>query len=94
MVIGAPTVLGGVHPVAAYDALLTKTLRAPTKYAAVLSSHGWSGGAVKQLGEILGGTKIEMLGVVDAKGPASDEDIKSVLQLADDIEKKLNELPA
>ena len=94
VVMGAPTVLGGVHPVAAYAALLTKTLRAPTKYAAVLSSHGWSGGAVKQLGEILGGTKIEMLGVVDAKGPASDEDIENVLKLADDIEKKLNELPA
>lgn len=92
VVIGAPTVLGGVHPVAAYAALLTKTLRAPTKYAAVLSSHGWSGGAVKQLGEILGGTKIEMLGVVDVKGPASDEDILKVQQLADDIEKKLGEL--
>jgi flavorubredoxin len=94
VVIGAPTVLGGVHPVAAYAALLTKTLRAPTRYAAVLSSHGWSGGAVKQLGEILGGTKIEMLGVVDAKGPASDEDVKKVLQLADDIEKKLADLPS
>ncbi|HIH00941.1 TPA: FprA family A-type flavoprotein [Thermoplasmata archaeon] len=91
LVLGAPTVLGGVHPVAAYVALLAKTLRAPTKYAAVLSSHGWSGGAVKQLGEILGGTKIEMIGVVDVKGPAREEDIKKILELADAIEKKLEE---
>jgi flavorubredoxin len=91
LVLGAPTVLGGVHPVAAYVALLAKALRAPTKYAAVLSSHGWSGGAVKQLGEILSGTKIEILGVVDVKGPAKDEDIQKVLDLAATIEKKLDE---
>ena len=91
LVIGAPTVLGGVHPVAAYVALLTKTLRAPTKYAAVLTSHGWSGGAVKQLGEILEGTKIEILDVVDSKGPAKDADVRKILGLADTIEGKLQE---
>ncbi len=89
VVIAAPTVLGGVHPVAAYAALLTKTLRAPTKYAAILSSHGWSGGAVKQLSGLLEGTKMEMLDVIDVKGPAKDEDIQRVLKLADAIEAKL-----
>jgi flavorubredoxin len=93
VVIGAPTVLGGVHPVAAYATLLTKTLRAPTKYAAILSSHGWSGGAVKQLSGLLEGTKIEVLDVVDVKGPANDEEIQRVLKLADTIEGKLAELP-
>jgi flavorubredoxin len=91
IVLGAPTVLGGVHPVAAYVALLAKALRAPTKYAAVLSSHGWSGGAVKQLGEILDGTKIEIIGAVDVKGPAKDEDVQKILELAGTIEKKLEE---
>ena len=94
LVIGAPTVLGGVHPVAAYATLLTKTLRAPTKYAAILSSHGWSGGAVKQLSGLLEGTKIEVLDVVDSKGPASEEDIQRVLRLADTIKMKLDELPS
>jgi flavorubredoxin len=93
VVIGAPTVLGGVHPVAAYATLLTKTLRAPTKYAAILSSHGWSGGAVKQLSGLLEGTKIEVLDVVDVKGPANDEEIQRVLKLADTIEGKLAEFP-
>ena len=91
LVLGAPTVLGGVHPVAAYVALLAKTLRAPTKYAAVLSSHGWSGGAVKQLSEMLSGTKIEIIGAVDVKGPAKEEEMKKVLELADTIEKRLEE---
>ncbi len=31
IVVGAPTVLGGAHPVAAYAASLVKTLRAPTE---------------------------------------------------------------
>lgn len=92
VVIGAPTVLGGVHPVAAYATLLTKTLRAPTKYAAILSSHGWSGGAVKQLSQLLEGTKIEVLDVVDSKGPANDEEVQRILKLADTIQGKLGEL--
>ncbi|HUU07051.1 MAG TPA: FprA family A-type flavoprotein [Thermoplasmata archaeon] len=92
LVLGTPTVLGGAHPVAAYAALLTKTLRAPTKYAAILTSHGWSGGAVKQLGEILGGMKIEMLDVVDVKGPAKDAEVQRILALAETIEKKLEDI--
>jgi hypothetical protein len=46
---------------------------------------------VKQLGEILDGTKIEMLGVVDVKGPAKEEEMKKILELADTIMKKLEE---
>ncbi len=89
LVVAAPTVLAGVHPVAAYAALLVKALRAPTKYAAVLTSHLWSGGAVKQLSEILGTTKIEILGAVDAKGAPTKEDMDAVLEMADTIEGKL-----
>lgn len=89
VVVGAPTVLGGVHPAAAYAALLVKALRAPTKYAAVLTSHGWSGGAVKALQDILSGTKIEILGAVDATGRPKDKEIQETLDLAKKIADKL-----
>ena len=89
VIVGAPTVLGGVHPVAAYATMLVKALRAPTKYAAVLTSFGWSGGAVKQLSEILSGTKIEVLGVVEVKGPPKQEELDKVAELADKIAQKL-----
>ena len=89
VVVGAPTVLGGVHPVAAYVAMLVKALRAPTRYAAVLTSHGWSGGAVKALQDILSGTKIEVLGAVDAAGKPTENDLAEVLKLADKIAEKL-----
>jgi flavorubredoxin len=89
VIVGAPTVLGGAHPVAAYATMLVKALRAPTKYAAVLTSFGWSGGAVKQLSEILAGTKIEVLGVVEVKGPPKQAEFDKVAELADKIAQKL-----
>jgi flavorubredoxin len=89
VVIGAPTVLGGAHPVAAYAALLVKTLRSPTKYGVVLTSHGWSGGAVKQIQEMLSGMKLEVLGAVDVKGPPKKAEFDKVRELADKIAEKL-----
>lgn len=91
VVVGAPTVLGGVHPVAAYATMLVKALRAPTRYAAVLTSYGWSGGAVKALQGILEGTKIEVLGVVEVKGPPKKAEFDKVTELADRIDEKLKQ---
>ncbi len=92
VVVGGPTVLGGVHPVAAYATLLVKTLRAPTKYAAVLTSFGWSGGAVKQIQALLEGTKLEVLGVVEVKGPPKQAEFDKVADLAGKITEKINQL--
>ena len=89
VIIGAPTVLGGMHPAAAYAALLVKTLRSPTKYGVVLTSHGWSGGAVKQVQELLSGMKMEILGVVDVKGPPKKAEFDKVQELADKIAEKI-----
>jgi flavorubredoxin len=91
IVVGAPTVLGGVHPVAAYATMLVRVLRAPATYAAVLTSYGWSGGAVKALQGILEGTKIEVLGVVEAKGPPKKAEFEKVTELADRINEKLKQ---
>jgi flavorubredoxin len=92
IVLGAPTVLGGAHPVAAYATMLVRALRAPTKYAAVLTSYGWGGGAVKTLQGVLEGTKIEMLGVVEVKGPPKKVEFDKILELADTISEKLKQL--
>jgi len=89
VVVGAPTVLGGVHPVAAYATMLVKALRAPTKYAAVLTSFGWSGGAIKALQGILEGTKIEILGAVEVKGPPKKAEFDKIIELADKMNEKL-----
>lgn len=89
LVLAAPTVLNGVHPAAAYATLLVKTLRAPTKYGVVLSSFGWGGGAVKQVSSLLEGTKLEVLGVVEVKGPPKQPEFDKIKDLADKIAEKI-----
>ncbi|MGQ9581936.1 MAG: FprA family A-type flavoprotein [Thermoplasmatota archaeon] len=81
IVLGAPTVLNGMHPLALHAVNLVRALRPPLKYGAVLSSYGWSGGAVKQAAEVLGPMKIELLGVVDVRGPPSADDMRRVEEL-------------
>jgi flavorubredoxin len=89
IVLGSPTVLNGLHPQALYAASLVKVLRPPAKYAAVLSSFGWSGGAVKQALEILGPTKIEAVGAVDVNGRPTADDLKKVEELAKNLAAKV-----
>ncbi|HOL06758.1 MAG TPA: hypothetical protein PKX44_00605, partial [Methanomassiliicoccaceae archaeon] len=70
---------------AAYAASLVKALRPPAKYAAVLSSYAWGGGAVKQAGEILGPTGMEIVGVVDVSGPPREAQHQAVAELASEL---------
>ena len=55
--------------------------------AAVLSSYGWSGDPVSALQGILQEMKIEMLGVVEVKGPSKKAECDKLLKLADGIGK-------
>ncbi len=89
IILGSPTVLGGMHPLALYVAYLVRALRPPAKYGAVLSSYGWGGGAVKQAQEILGPLKIEIVGAVDVRGPPSEEDIKQIIELGEKLSSKI-----
>jgi flavorubredoxin len=81
IVLGTPTVLGGMHPLAIYAAHLVKALRPPLQYGAVLSSYGWGGGAAKQAAEILQPTKMEVVGAVEINGPPTDEAYAEIAEL-------------
>ncbi len=89
IVLGTPTVLGGMHPLAIYAAHLVKALRPPLKYGVVLSSYGWGGGAVKQAAEILGPTKIEVVGAVDVHGPPTDDVYQQIADLGKQLTDKI-----
>ncbi len=89
IVVGGPTVLNLIHPSAAYATLLVKQLRAPVKYVALLTSHGWSGGAVKFVQSLLEGMKVEVLDAIDVKGPPKQAEFDRISQLADKIAEKL-----
>ncbi len=91
IVLGAPTVLSGMHPLAIYASHLVRALRPPLKYGAVLSSYGWGGGAAKQAAEILGPTKIEVVGTVEVNGPPSADTYRRVEELGEQLSAKVKE---
>lgn len=91
IVLGAPTVLGGLHPLALHAANVVKVIRPPAKYAVVLSSYGWGGGAVKQALEVLAPTKIEALGAIDVHGYPTADDLKRTEELARKMAQRVKE---
>lgn len=91
IVLGAPTVLGGAHPLAIYAAYLFKALRPPTKFAAVLSSYGWGGGAVRQIQDMLKDLKVEVVDALEINGPPTDEDMKRVVDIGKALAKRIFE---
>jgi len=91
IVLGAPTVLGGVHPLALYATYLVKALRPPIKFGVLLSSYGWGGVAVKNIQEILGPSRIEVVGTMEVNGPPSENDIKQIIELGKALAGKIKE---
>jgi len=89
IVLGTPTVLGGMHPLAIYAAYLVKALRPPLKYGVVLSSYGWGGGAPRQALEILGPTKIEVVGTLEINGPPSADDHQKIIEIGKQLSNKI-----
>jgi flavorubredoxin len=91
IVVGGPTVLGGVHPVVANAVYLAKALRPPLKFGLVLGSFGWGGGMVRHIKEILGQTALELVGAVEINGPPSESDISKITELTRVLARKIKE---
>jgi len=91
IVFGAPAFLGGAHPLAVYVAYLFKALRPPTKFAVLLSSYGWGGGAVRQIQELLSGFKIEVVGAFEINGPPTEENMGQIGDIGKTLAKKIKE---
>ncbi|MCQ1536637.1 FprA family A-type flavoprotein [Methanosarcina sp. KYL-1] len=89
VVLGTPTVLAGMHPLALHGASLIKALKPPAKYGVLLGSYGWGGGAVKQAGEILAPLNLEVVGTVQVKGRAGAEDLKKVEEIGRELAQKM-----
>ncbi len=91
IVLGAPTVLTGMHPLAVYAAYLVKALRPPVKFGVVLSSYGWGGGALRHAQEILGPSKIEVVGAMEVNGPPAEKDIMQIVEISKNLAQKIKE---
>lgn len=91
IVLGTPTVLGGAHPLGMYAAYLAKALKPPAKFAVVLSSYGWGGGAIRHIQETLGPTKMEIVGALEINGPPTETDVNKIIDLGKTLAKKIKE---
>jgi len=91
IVLGTPTVLGGMHPQALYATYLVKALNPPTRFGVILSSFGWGGGAMRHIQEVLGSSRIEIVGAMEVNGPPSEKDIKQVVELGKALAKRIKE---
>jgi flavorubredoxin len=89
IVLGAPTVLGGLHPLAVYASYLVKALRPPLKYGVVLSSYGWGGGALKHASEILSPLNIDVVGTFEINGPPSNENLEKIIEIGKQLSAKI-----
>jgi flavorubredoxin len=89
IVLGTPTVLGSMHPLAVYAAHLVKILKPPLKYGAVVSSYGWSKGALTHASEVLGPTGLEVVGALEINGPPCAEDYLELTKIGEDLAKKI-----
>ncbi len=89
IVLGAPTVLGGAHPLAVYATYLVKALRPPLKFGVVLSSYGWGGATVKHVQEVLGPSRIEVVGAIEINGPPTENDVKQIIELGKKLAGKI-----
>lgn len=85
IVIGSPTVLGGAHPQAAYAASLANALRPKTRYASVIGSYGWAGGAARALAEMIPMLRVEVVDPVEVKGKPRPEDFAALDRMAEAI---------
>lgn len=91
IVVGTPTVLSSMHPVASNALNIIKMLKPPLKYGAILASFGWGKGAVKAATEFFEGAKIEMVGAVEVNGPPLDYDFQRIAELARQLAAKITE---
>ena len=91
IVIGAPTVHVGPHPLAAYAAFLANILRPKARFASVIGSYGWSTKVVEQIGGLIPNLKVELLEPVLCKGSPKAADYASLDRLAETIATKHKE---
>ena len=89
IILGTPTVLGRMHPLAVYAAHLVRVLKPPAKYGVVLTSYGWGKGALSHASEMLGPTGLEVVGALEVNGPPSSDDYAEIRKIGEDLAEKI-----
>jgi len=91
IVLGAPTVLAGPHPLAAYAAFLANALRPKAQFLSIIGSYGWGGKTVDILAGMIPNLKVEVLDPVLCKGLPKKDTLTALDGLAESIAMKHRE---
>lgn len=91
IVIGAPTVLGGLHPVAAHLMSLVKILRPRLKLAAYFGSYGWGAGAASQAKGLFEAAHFEIVDALEVRGAPRDGELESAAELGRRVARRVKE---
>jgi len=91
LVFGAPTVLGGLHPLASFALNLLRMLKPPLRFALFLSSYGWGGGAARQVQDALESLGLELVAFVDVPGQPRAAELQEVKKAAQKLTQKVSE---
>jgi flavorubredoxin len=91
IVIGAPTVLNGPHPVALLATAIIQALKPRTKLAAVFGSYGWGRGAVRTITNSLQQAGFEIIETLEVRGPPKQEDQEKATTLGKHVAQKIKE---
>jgi flavorubredoxin len=85
IIVASPTVLTGLHPLAAEAVFLVNALRPKAPFAGFIGSYGWKSRAVDQLKAMLDSVRFELLPLLQIKGDPLPEDLMALDNLAEEI---------
>jgi len=91
IVVAAPTVHVGPHPMVLDAVVLANALRPKVRFAAIMGSYGWAGKMAEAVKAAMPNLKVEVLGTVISKGLPKPADLEAVDKLAEAIAAKHRE---
>jgi len=91
IVIGAPTVLNGAHPLAIMATEIIRALKPRTKLVAVFGSYGWGRGAVKMITDRLQQSGFEVIETLEVRGPPKEEDLEKASSLGKHVAQRIKQ---
>jgi len=91
IVMGAPTVLNGAHPLAIMMTEIIRAIKPRAKLVALFGSYGWGRGAVKMMTDRLQQSGFEIIKTLEVRGPPKKEDIQKAVDLGKHVAQRVKE---
>jgi flavorubredoxin len=88
IILGAPAVLTGPHPLAAYATILVDALRPKAKHFGIIGSYGWKCQLVEKVVSLISRIKPEVFEPIVVRGKVTDKGLKALNNLAELIYEK------